>query len=96
MKAVLVRTAAVLAVVIGVGVFLLAVTVGDCSAFGGSCPATGVNDDVLGTAGIAGVLMGAGVMLAVRPAMRTLPRAAMAALIAGVVFAGLGYAMTST
>ena len=60
--------AAVLASVVGVGIVLVAATLGHCSAFGGRCPADLPplwDDDVFGMSAMGGALI-AGPLLALR------------------------------
>lgn len=83
--------AAALAAVIGVGMILVAATVGHCSAFGGSCPAEAPplwDDDVFGTAA-AGAAVVAGPLLALRRGSRrwwiAAAGAAAAAVLVGLV-----------
>ncbi|MEX2394611.1 MAG: hypothetical protein WD826_09050 [Actinomycetota bacterium] len=96
---IVVRVGAVLAFVVGLGLFALTVTLGDCSAFGGHCPRTGTDnttDDVLGGGAIGGALMGAGSVFAVRPRLRALGLAAIVATGVAVVCALFAQSMTST
>ena len=88
--------AAVVAVVVGLAVFALTVTIGDCSAFGGRCPAEGINDDVLGGAVVGAALMGAGAVFALRPLARALRLAAVVAAGAALVGGLLASSMTAT
>jgi hypothetical protein len=81
-------TGIVLAVLIGLGLILLAVTVGDCSAFGGTCPADApplLEDDVFGTAAAGGALLVGVPVLLTAPSWRRLGIAVVAALVAGFV-----------
>jgi hypothetical protein len=80
------------AVVIGVGLVLVAATVGDCSAFGGRCPADPeplLQDDTFGMSAFGAALASAVPLLLARPSWR---RAAIAiavgltaALLVGLV-----------
>jgi hypothetical protein len=90
--------AGAVAVVFGAGLYLLAVTVGDCSAFGGRCPQDApalLDDDVFWMAAIGAALaVGVPILLA-RPSLR---RAAIAAgvaiaagLLAGLIARGSAY-----
>jgi hypothetical protein len=85
-------TAAIIAILVGSGMFLLAVTVGHCSAFGGRCPAEPpalFDDDVFKSAFFGGALVTAGaLMLAAKPWRRlaiVLPAALVAGFILGVL-----------
>ncbi len=76
------------AVVFGLGPVLIAVTLGHCSAFGGSCagdaPAL-LDDDVFGMAAIGtGLVVGVPVALT-GPWRRRVPRAVGAAVVAAVI-----------
>lgn len=86
------------AVVFGSGLFLLAVMVGDCSAFGGRCPQEVpplLDDDVFWTAAFgAAIAVGVPTFLA-RPSRRRAAVAAGvaigAALLAGLIARGSAY-----
>ncbi len=84
------------AIVGGIGTFLLAVTVGDCAAFGGTCPRGGIDDDVVGTASVAGALIGAGIVFAARPVLRSAVRAAVVAIAVAILAALVAHTMTSS
>lgn len=92
----LLRIAGALAVVLGAGLLLLSIAVGDCSAFGGACPRAGVNDDVIGTSFVAGALAGAGAVFAVRPSLRAWLRAVVVAIPVGLVAAVVAHTSTSS
>ncbi len=90
-RALLLASAAV-AVVIGLGMVLIAVTVGDCSAFGGHCPAEPtplLQDDTFGTAAFGGFLASAVPTFASRPSRRravvALAVGAVTALVVGLI-----------
>jgi len=81
-------TGIAVAVVVGLGLILLAVTLGDCSAFGGRCPADPpplLEDDVFGMAAAGGALLVGVPVLLTAPSWRRLGIATVAALGAGLL-----------
>lgn len=74
--------------VIGVGLVLLAFTVGDCSAFGGRCPSEPpalIDDDTFRIAGLGAALVVAPSVFLSRPSWQRLAVAAASAAAAFVV-----------
>ncbi len=87
------------AVVVGLGLILLAVTFGDCSAFGGRCPADPpppLEDDVFGMAAVGGALLVGVPVLLTAPSWRRLGVAAVAALGAGLLIGMLARSLAHT
>lgn len=77
-----------IAVVVGFGLVLMAVTVGDCSAFGGRCPSEPgplLDDDVFGMAALGGALASGVPVFLARPSRRRVPIAIAVAATAAVV-----------
>jgi hypothetical protein len=93
---ILLRVLAMFAIAGGIVAFLLAVTIGDCSAFGGACPNSGIDDDVIGTAAVAGAMVGAGFVFVVRPVLRAALRAVLVGGAAAIVAALVAHGMTSS
>jgi hypothetical protein len=89
---VLLRITAGGAVVVGLGMVLIAIAVGDCSAFGGRCPAEPtplLEDDAFGTAAFGTFMATAAPIFATAPSRRRLGAAlaigAAAAIVVGLV-----------
>jgi hypothetical protein len=84
--------AIVAAVLVGLGLILLAVTLGDCSAFGGTCPADPpslMEDDAFGMAAAGGALLVGVPTLLTAPSWRRLGIAVVAAVVAGLVIGSM-------
>ena len=98
MLRILLRVVAILAIVFGIGMFLIAVTAGDCAAFGGTCPRTTstVADDVIGMSATAGALVGAGIVFVAHPALQSWWRALVVAIPTALVAAVVAHTSTSS
>ena len=94
-----VRAALAAAVVVaGLGVAVLTLMVGHCSAFGGRCPAEPVSlwdNDVFGGVGIAVAVSAFALAVAIRPDRRGVTVGAVAAVVAGPI-AGLWAAVAAS
>ena len=79
--------AAVLAAIVGTGMILVAATLGQCSAFGGRCPADAPplwDDDVFGVSAMGAALV-TGPLLALRRGPRRWRIAATGAVVAALL-----------
>jgi hypothetical protein len=85
-------TAIVVAVLVGLGLILLSVTLGDCSAFGGTCPADPpplLEDDAFGMGAMGAALLVGVPTFLTAPSWRRLGIAVAAAAVAAFVIGSM-------